>query len=117
MVYKLREAMLTASEGENSPALEDVLLQELQARPTDVQLRVSNSYHCNMLSPLMTQVRLVTLYQRTGRIGEGWEHCMKVEERQPWPASREWYSCMVEMAENYQVLMWTSLLSKLICCF
>ena len=112
MVYKLREAMLTASEGENSPALEDVLLQELQARPTDVQLRVSNSYHCKMLSPLMTQVRLVTLYQRTGRIGEGWEHCMKVEERQPWPASREWYSCMVEMAENYQVLKWTSLYSQ-----
>ena len=41
VVYKLREAMLTASEGENSPALEEVLLQELQARPTDVQLRVS----------------------------------------------------------------------------
>ena len=36
----MREAMLTASEGENSPALEDVLLQELQTRPTDVQLRV-----------------------------------------------------------------------------
>ena len=36
VVYKLKEAMLTASEGENSPALEDVLLQELKARPTDV---------------------------------------------------------------------------------
>ena len=32
--------MLTASEGENSSALEDVLIQRLQARPTDVQLRV-----------------------------------------------------------------------------
>ena len=41
VVFKLREAMLTASDGENSPALEKVLLQELQARPTDVQLRVS----------------------------------------------------------------------------
>ena len=43
--------MLTASEGENSPALEDVLLQELQARPTDVQLRVSNSYHLQDAEP------------------------------------------------------------------
>ena len=41
VVYKLREAMLTASEGENSPALEDVLLQELKAKATDdVQLQV-----------------------------------------------------------------------------
>ena len=36
VVYKLRKAMLTASEGENIQALD-----ELQARPTDVQLRVS----------------------------------------------------------------------------
>ena len=27
---------------------------------------------------------------------------MQVEERQPWPASREWYSCMVEMAEKWR---------------
>ena len=52
----------------------------------------------------MMQVRLVTLYQRTGRISEGWQHCCEVEQRQPWPASREWYSCMVEMSENYQVV-------------
>ena len=37
--------MLTASEGENSPALEDVLLQELKVRPTDAQLRVLLNYY------------------------------------------------------------------------
>ena len=52
---------------------------------------------------MLVQVRLVTLYQMTGRISEGWQHCCEVEQRQPWPASREWYSCMVEMSENYQV--------------
>ena len=52
----------------------------------------------------LLQVRLVTLYQRTGRISEGWQHCCEVELRQPWPACREWYSCMVEMSENYQVM-------------
>ena len=56
-----------------------------------------------MVLMVMMQVRLVTLYQRTGRIVLGWEHCVQVEERQPWPGSREWYSCMVEMAENYLV--------------
>ena len=49
------------------------------------------------------QVRLVTLYQRTGRISEGWQHCCDVEQSQPWPDSKEWYSCMVDMLESYQV--------------
>jgi hypothetical protein len=59
-----------------------------------------------ILLMLVMQVRLVTLYKRTGRINEGWQHCCEVEQMQPWPASREWYSCMVEMSENYQV--WNS---------
>ena len=40
VVYKLRESMLTASDGENSPALETVIQEEIQARPDDVKLRV-----------------------------------------------------------------------------
>ena len=40
VVYKLREAMLTASDGENSPALEAVILEEMKARLEDVKLRV-----------------------------------------------------------------------------
>ena len=32
--------MLTASDGENSPALETVIQEEIQARPDDVKLRV-----------------------------------------------------------------------------
>ena len=40
VVYKLRESMLTASDGENSPALESVILEEINARPEDVKLRV-----------------------------------------------------------------------------
>ena len=94
--------MLTASEGENSPALEDVLLQELKVRPTDAQLRVLlNCYRIQYHT--LFKVRLVTLYQRTGRISQGWQHCCEMEVNKPWPTSREWYSCMVEMAENYQV--------------
>ena len=58
-----------------------------------------------MLLMMVMQVKLVTLYRRTGRISEGWQHCCELEQREPcpWPASREWYSCMVEMSENYQV--------------
>merc|ERR1719228_3288315 len=37
-VYRLREAMLAATEGDNSPALEEVLLAEIKARPDDVSL-------------------------------------------------------------------------------
>ena len=40
VVYKLRESMLIASDGENSPALETVIQEEIQARPDDVKLRV-----------------------------------------------------------------------------
>ena len=40
VVYKLRERMLTASDGENSPALETVILEEINVRPEDVKLRV-----------------------------------------------------------------------------
>ena len=58
-----------------------------------------------MFSFLMmaVQVRLVTWYQRTDRISEGWQHCCEVEQRQLWPASREWYSSLVEISENFQV--------------
>ena len=74
VVYKLREVMLTASEGENSPALEDVLLQELKARPTDVQLRVRYLSLKILFLMITLQVRLVTLYHRTGRISDGWQN-------------------------------------------
>ena len=63
------------------------LAAELAARPTDVTLRI----------------RLVRLYQRSGRIQEGWDHCAKVEEKMPWPETREWYSCVLEMADNYKL--------------
>ena len=43
VVYKLRESMLTASDGENSPALEAVILEEIKARPEDVKLRVGQT--------------------------------------------------------------------------
>ena len=49
------------------------------------------------------QVSLVTLYKRTDRISEGWQQCFEVEQMQPWPDSREWYSCVVEMSEIYKV--------------
>ena len=52
----------------------------------------------------LLQVRLVTLYQKTCRISEGWRYCCELELSQPWPVSREWYSCMVKMSENYQVM-------------
>ena len=49
-VYRLREALLTASEGEASPALEAALLQEVAARPGSsgsaairVQIRTTKS--------------------------------------------------------------------------
>ena len=47
VVYKLRESMLTASDGENSPALETVILEEIKARPEDVKLRVCQSLKCS----------------------------------------------------------------------
>ena len=87
MVYKLRESMLSASEGENSPAVETVIMEEIKMKPEDVKLRV----------------RLVTLYQRTGRIQNGYNMCQELEAKHPWISSREWYSCVVEMCENYQV--------------
>ena len=52
---------------------------------------------------LFIQIRLVALYQRTGRILEGYNLCSELEAKHQWPSSREWYSCLVEMAENYQV--------------
>lgn len=52
---------------------------------------------------IVSQIRLVSLYQRTGRILEGFNLCSELEARHQWPSSREWYSCLVEMAENYQV--------------
>ena len=43
--------------GENGPALEEFLKKEIEARPGDVTLRI----------------RLASLYQRVGRIEEGWK--------------------------------------------
>ena len=87
IVYKLRESMLNTTEGENSPALERMLEEEIKARPGDVGLRV----------------RLVTLLQRSGRIKEGFTLCSELEQKRLWFTSREWYSCLVELCENYQV--------------
>ena len=42
MVYKLRESMLSASDGENSSAVETVILEEINIKPDDVKLRVRN---------------------------------------------------------------------------
>ena len=79
--------MLAATEGENGPALEEVLKKEIEARPGDVTLRI----------------RLASLYQRVGRIEDGWGMVTEVEAALPWPQSKDWYSALVEMAENYQV--------------
>ena len=87
IVYKLRESMLNTTEGENSPALERMLEEEIKARPGDVGLRI----------------RLVTLLQRSGRIREGFSLCSELEQKRLWFTSREWYSCLVELCENYQV--------------
>ena len=87
IVYKLRESMLAATEGENSPALESLLQEEIKARPEDVGLRV----------------RLITLLQRSGKIKEGFKMCSELEKKQPWMTSREWYAALVELCENYQV--------------
>ena len=84
IVYKLREAMLNTTEGENSPALEKMLEEEIKVRPGDVGLRV----------------RKVTLFQRTGRIREGFNLCSDLEQKRLWFSSREWYSCVVELCEN-----------------
>ena len=92
IVYKLRESMLTATEGENSPGLESLLQAEIKARPEDVGLRV----------------RLVTLLQRSGRTKEGLRLCSELEQKQLWYSSREWYSAIVELCENYQVSLLTS---------
>jgi len=86
-VYRLREAMLTSVEGDTSPKLEEVLAAELVAKPTDVILRM----------------RLVRLFQRSGRIQEGWEHVTQVENMMPWPENKDWYSCIAELAENFQL--------------
>ena len=86
-VYRLREALLTASEGEASPALEAALLQEVAARPGELQLHL----------------RLVSLYQRTGRAAQGFQHCAELEQRRPWPDSRDWAACLVEICENYKI--------------
>ena len=45
----------------------------------------------------------MTLYLRTGRILEGYNLCAELEHSHPWSCSREWYSALVEVAENYQV--------------
>ena len=87
IVYKLRESMLAATEGENSPALETFLLEEIKARPQEVGLRV----------------RLVTLLQRSGRTKEGFKMCSDLEQKQLWFTSREWHGAVVELCENYQV--------------
>ena len=68
VVYKPRESMLIASDGENSPALETVIQEEIQARPDDVKLRVRRRLWLCSLSLYNVQVRLVMLYLRTGRI-------------------------------------------------
>ena len=60
---------------------------------------------------MVVQVRLVAMYMRNGQISEGWQHCYEVEQRQPWPASREWYSSLVEICENFQVF------GEIIICF
>ena len=93
IVYKLRESMLAATEGENSPALESLLQEEIKARPEDIGLRV----------------RLVTLLQRSGKIREGFKMCWELEQKQPWMSSREWYAALVELSENYQVRLLSSL--------
>ena len=87
IVFKLREKMLESTEGENSQALETMLLEEIQARPQEVGLRV----------------RLVSLLQRSGRTKEGFKLCCDLEKRQQWFSSREWYAAVVELCENYQV--------------
>ena len=93
IVYKLRESMLAATEGENSPALESLLQEEIKARPEDVGLRV----------------RLITLLQRSGKIKEGFKMCSELEKKQPWMSSREWYAALVELCENYQVMILSSI--------
>ena len=49
------------------------------------------------------RIRLASLYQRVGRIEEGWKMVTEVEAGLPWPQSKDWYLALVEMAENYQV--------------
>jgi hypothetical protein len=103
-VYRLREAMLAATEGENGPALEEVLLAEVKAKPGDVGLRIRLvrqipfSFGTNLICILQA-----SLYQRVGRTETGWAMVSELEAGLPWPLSREWYAALVEMAENYQV--------------
>ena len=85
--YQYLPIPICVFKGENGPALEEILKKELEVRPGDVTLRI----------------RLASLYQRVGRIEDGWGMVTEVEAGQPWPQSKDWYSALVEMAENYQV--------------
>ena len=65
------------------------------------------------------RIRLVTLLQRSGRIREDFSLCSELEQKRLWFTSREWYSCLVELCENYKVSLvslCTELLTVLLCC-
>ena len=46
---------------------------------------------------------MVELYTKLGRIKEGLSYSHDAETKRPWPNSREWYKCIVQMSEYYQV--------------
>ncbi|XP_023348327.1 RANBP2-like and GRIP domain-containing protein 5/6 isoform X4 [Eurytemora carolleeae] len=87
ILFRLKEALIGKTAGETSAEFEQMIIQELVEKPQDVNLRM----------------RLIRYYQRVGRIKEGYEHGIKVEEKRPWPSNLAWYKTMLEITENYQV--------------
>jgi len=87
ILFRLKEMLVSRTEGESSEELELVISQELVSKPHDVQIRI----------------RLLKYYQRVGRIKDGYDHAVKVEEKRPWPTSLPWYRTLLELLENYKI--------------
>ncbi|KAJ8686803.1 hypothetical protein QAD02_022597 [Eretmocerus hayati] len=82
IVFELKEKMLSLEKSVHSEEdLEKLILAELVARPTDVQLRV----------------KLLKYYIEKGKLDEAYKHATDVEETSPHRDSTQWYQILCEL--------------------
>ena len=79
------------------------LLLDAEKCKTNVDHQVNLFYPKACVSYVFLQIHIIELYMKTGRLREGWQYCLEVEKNQLWPNSKAWYTCMVEIAVNFEV--------------
>ena len=74
---------------------------DVDANPTLKILSTQLSSHSQKKQPddPAIRVRLLRLYLETDRINEAYTYALEEEKRRPFPQSREWYACVLNILE------------------